>query len=259
MNIRERTAPFSTDLLQSQPQAETNLDGENYSGTGLLLAKVAESFGADIGDQEVRDWRALLGGAYIIDQLLDVEKSGSVVPHITSILAGENLEGIRIGSQDRIRKYMAAQTPERQSEIMDKIGLVGILTEALTETEEAEELVRLRNEEADVYSGLLALPVEGRHDAAQRSVFNDWLASFSRAGYLIDSLVDMKEDHQSGATSVRPSLRSRAVVGRHAVSETATTLRKTPYRAIGQIAMVGFRYQVLNRKPDLSKLRASQP
>jgi hypothetical protein len=117
--------------------------------------------------------------------------------------------------------------------------------------------VRLRNEEAGIYSGLLALPVESRHDAAQRNAFNDWLDHFSRAGYLIDSLVDLKDDYQTGATSVRPSLHSRTVVGRHAASETIVTLRKTPYRAVGQIAMVGFRYQVLNRKPDLSKLKVN--
>lgn len=258
MSIRQRTSiPGSAELAQLQTHSDTDLDTESYSGTNLLLTEVAGAFGADVGDQERRDWQALLGGAYIIDQLLDVEKTSNVLPYITSIIAGENLEGVRVDFLDRIREYMAAQSPKRQSEIMYKIGLVGPLVDELAKTQEVKELVRIRREEASIYAHLLALSVEDRHDAAERDAFNDWLIGFSRAGYLIDSFIDMSIDYQSGATSVRPSLRGRAVLARHAVSETVTALRKTPYRAIGQTAMVGFRYQILNKKPDVSKLRVS--
>jgi hypothetical protein len=73
-----------------------------------------------------------------------------------------------------------------------------------------------------------------------------------RAGYLLDSLKDIREDYESGASGVKPSLAASGKMAAYLMKETIRTARVSP-RALGKGAMVMLRYEVKKIHPDLSK------
>jgi hypothetical protein len=75
--------PIGVDLLQmEETSAETSFSGSRY-----LFRSASEAFKVELTEQEDYDWRALLGGAYLVDHLLDIDKT-DIMPHINAVISG---------------------------------------------------------------------------------------------------------------------------------------------------------------------------
>ncbi len=223
------------------------------SGSARLFRAVGESFGVDIGDRERQDWRVLLGALYVADHLIDDRRESELSP-LVKLLEGDGLPGIDTEFQEACWDFMANQTPERRQEIYKNFGQMAEFASQLRATESIHELIRIRLQDAGVFADLLSLPTTDTIDPTERDDFNDWLLSFSRTGYLVNSLHDLGDDYQTGETSVKPTPKARLVLARSALRETIIGINKTPLRTIGSLTMVAFRYEVLGRKPYIAHL-----
>ena len=231
-----------------------SMEGVRSSGSRYLFRGAARSFGVELEDQEDEDWRAMLGGAYLVDHLLDIDKT-DIMPGVAAIVSGELIEGLHERTQVRFREYMLRQEESRYDDIIRRLEQVSSLSHRQALAESAQEVIDIRREEADLLAYLLGLPTHNRRDSVARERFNDWLVGWSRCGYLLDTLIDMKLDYDNGDSGVRPTTRAKAVIAGVAVKESLIATRKTPLRLLGKCALVGARYLLLNKKPDLTDLQ----
>lgn len=230
-------------------------EGERtYSGSRNLFRDAAQLIGVDLQRQEDIDWGYLMEGAALVDHLLDTEKV-SVVPEMRRIGAGEYRPDLHLSSQRNFANYVGRQTVEKLDGMFDQLERVEKLVQAQREATKAREVVEIRVEEANILASFLSLPVGDTVDAYNRIVFNDWLVGFSRAGYLVDSFIDLKKDFVNGESGVKPTARARAVVGTAAVREGVAALNKTPPQLIKKCGATAVKYVMFNVKPDLASTK----
>lgn len=243
--------------MTTTPSMETmgvaHEEERTYSGSHNLFRDAAQLTGVELHPQEDLDWGYLMEGASLVDHLLDTEKV-SVVPEMRRIGAGTYRPDLHLLSQMHFADYVGRQTEEKLDGMFDQLLRVEELVHAQREATKAREVVEIRVEEADILASFLSLPVGNTVDAYNRIVFNDWLVGFSRAGYLVDSFIDLKKDFVNGESGVKPTARARAVVGSAAVKEGIAALNKTPPKLLKKCGATAVKYVVLNIKPDITSV-----
>lgn len=190
----------------------------------------------------------MLGAAHAIDELLDVDKA-DLQQEMVALFDGRPVRTFTTTLQQRCIEYVDSLSQERRNGVMDSLQKAGVLVRAIAQTVTVEELINLRLQEANLFANIMALQCENRQDAPQRRAFNSWLHCSLRCGYLVDSIVDMTPDYRNQESGVRPTVRARGALVKAAVPEAVTMIRSTPVRALGKAALVGFRHQVLKKKP----------
>lgn len=242
-------APTEAVLLQTE---ETSA-GTSFSGSRYLFNRAAEVFGVELTEQEDNDCRALLGGAYLVDHLLDIDKT-DIMPYLSSIIAGHGIPTLHQDTQVRFRNYMLRQSEASYDDIMRRLDGVSLFAHRQTEARTAGEVIDVRLEEADLLTHFLALPTDSRSDSAAREKFNTWLGGWSRTGYLLDTLMDLRLDYRNGDSGLKPSVDAYATIAAATIKESLPAIRNTPMRLIGKCAIVGFKYTLLNMKPEMTDL-----
>ncbi len=231
-----------------------------HGGSLVLFGEIARSFGVEVTDEDQQHWRSVLGAAMLLDHLLDVEDLSSsngaerrdFVGSFVTLMQGNLRDDLDRTTQVRAANYMARQTPERQQGIYGDVLAVDELTRRQRQTAKAGELVDIRLTEADILSSLLALNHEtDTPDASARESFNKWVQSWSRVGYTLDSLIDLKRDYENRESQVRPTVLARAVIARTVVVEGGVALKRTPARAMASCAVNGFRYVIKQDRPEV--------
>ena len=101
--------------------------------------------------------------------------------------------------------------------------------------------------EAEILTAILALNESGLADDEARDTFNKWLGQWHRAGYLVDTLFDMQDDFSNGETSVVPTVGAALQYAGSASRESIAAIHRTPASLVGQCAIEGFRYVILNK------------
>ena len=215
--------------------------------SALLFAGVAQSMGVDLTREDRNDWSVLHAAAYAIDGIVD-EQRQDLDQRIAVFLDGGHLEGASEQVSSALRGYVEKQPGERQAAVKRRIGMIGLYVARCTEAQTVDQLIAARNAEAGLFADFLSLPPSGNNDGEQRRTFNNWLHAFSRAGYLIDSLADLRPDYESGEVSVKPTIRNHAVLAKAALKESVNLSRLTPLKSLLHVFQVGYNYQVAGRK-----------
>lgn len=223
-----------------------------FSGSRRLFTEVAHAFDVQLEDSEAEGWGDMLHLAYAIDQKVDIEQ-GDVPTFIQKLLASKYDTGPTISVQTRFLEYMQRQPESRHETIIHRLGSIGLLAKEQAAADTVNKVVDIRLAEADLFSYLLLLPTENKPDKTQREKFNRWLAGFSRTGYIVDSLIDIKEDYQSGNTNLQPSITARAKLAKAATKEALNGIRQTPLKVLGKTILVALKYEFRSRKPDFSE------
>lgn len=102
-----------------------------------------------------------------------------------------------------------------------------------------DALIACRLEECFGFASIMTLrlpPDEGPRSQAGRSHTNEWLHSISRAGYLIDTLTDLRRDHATGRISFWPTPWEVTSLTWQTGVETLKTLMRTP---LGSLRFLG--------------------
>jgi hypothetical protein len=225
----------------------------SYSGSRYLFREAAGAFKVQLKEDEYDGWRALLGGAYLVDHLVDNERA-DIMPAIADMLWGRFREDLHLDTQHRFRNYMLSQPQDEYEGLLNKLSQVNGLVEAQRQAITPQEVVAVRLQEADLLADMLSLPAEGHPDVFERIRFNNWLLGWSRAGYLVDSLRDIQDDYQNRDSGLEPSARARTSLARSAFKEILVAAQKTPPQLIGRCALVAFRYVSMNKKADMTSM-----
>lgn len=245
----------AAELHQVSPPFEVTLGDEQteFSGTTRLFSEVALNFGVEVQTQEREDWQTLGRAAYIIDQYLDVERSDVMSDIAPRLFSGQPIPGVPEELSRDCRWFVERQSPTRQVEIQQQLERVILLVDAQAAAKLPDEVIAIRQEEAELLANLLSLLVEGRHDAEPRQRFNAWMSAFCRTGYMLDSLLDLKEDYETGASQVPPNFHSRRALAAATLKEASYARRTMSLKLLGKCAMVAVRYELRNKKADFTK------
>jgi hypothetical protein len=240
---RTSNAPFEVKLGDEQTE---------FSGSVRMMTEVANSFGVNLTAQERKDWQTLGRAAYVIDQYLDAEKDTHMSNISPELFSGRPIPGIPEEFSNDCREWLERQTGVRQAEINRQLTEIRLLVEAQAAATTASGVVAVRRREADLLADMLSLRPENREDARAREKFNSWLTVAMRAGYLLDSLRDIKEDYESGASGLKPGPVTSGKMAAYLLRETVVAARVSP-RALGKGALVMMRYEIKRMHPDFSK------
>ncbi|HEX4774032.1 MAG TPA: hypothetical protein VH234_00760 [Candidatus Saccharimonadales bacterium] len=219
------------------------------AGSAYLFGSVAESMGVELAPQERGDWKTLLAAAYAIDYIVD-DEGKDIDSVVASFLAGGKLEGATNLITTNFRRYIETQPEERRALTIQRLGAIGSHVELCSQAESVTELITARQDEAELYASFFELPLNNTSDKSQRSIFNAWLHVFSRTGYLVDSLLDLKVDYEDGGTKVEPTVANRIMLARAAFRESVVLARQTPSVALVDILKVGYHYLILGVGPE---------
>jgi hypothetical protein len=224
--------------------------GVSYGGSRNLFRNAAESFGVDLLDQEDYDWLVVMGAAMLVDHLIDVEGLDINSP-FQDIIDGNLREDLHPDLQIRAVNYMRRQNPQQRAVIFDSVALVDELSGAQRKATKPNEVVDIRLAEADVLAQLLSLETGKGSDSHARIKLNKWISSWSRTGYLLDSLADIKTDYSTGQSGVYPSIWARLIYATAASRESIAALSRTPPSLLGKCAMSGVNYVVKQRRVNV--------
>jgi hypothetical protein len=239
----EIAAPFEVRLGNEQTE---------FSGSVRMMREVAESFGVSVTAQELKDWQTLGRASYVIDQYFDVVKADPTADIAVEHFSQLSIPGIPPQLIHDCIDWLERQAPDRQVTLVEYIAFVRKMVEAQAAATTVPEVVEVRHQEADVLGDILSLNSEGTADAAARQKFNNWIPRAMRAGYILDSLLDIKEDYESGTSGVEPGLKASAKMAAYLLKDTVEVARVSP-RALSKGAMVMVRYQFKKMHPDFYK------
>lgn len=229
---------------------EPPVSGRSFGGSRLLFRSAAEEFGVQLTTQEYYDWLVELEAAMLIDHLVDVERK-DVPPHFHEIVSGKFRDDLAADIQIRAVNYMGRQPGEYREQIYTWVEEVNDLAVAQQNASKPGDVVDINVREAEILAALLALKFDDTSDEQARQNFNNWLRGWSRTGYLLDVLVDMKSDFESGESGVRPSAFAAAHYATALAGESITSMAKTPPALIGKCALVGMNYVIRGKRRDV--------
>lgn len=242
--------------IQGQTFPEPPDTGVSFGGSRILFRQAAECFGVELSEHEDYDWLVVMGAAMLIDHLVDVEGLDIKAP-FQQITNGSLREDLHPDLQIRAINYMRRQNAEQQAFVFEAVSQVNELSIAQRKATRAKETVDIRLAEADILAQLLSLETADKPDMQARTRLNRWISSWSRTGYLLDSLADIGDDFSSGQSGVYPSVGARLVYATAASRESLTALGRTPPSLIGKCAMIGVNYVIKQRRVDVQT--SSQP
>ncbi|GEM_PF-1727319 len=223
-----------------------------FSGSVRMMSEVADSFGVNLTAQERKDWQTLGRAAYVIDQYLDAEKDTPMPDIAPELFSGRPIPGVPEEFSEDCKQWVERQTEARQAQINRHLAEIRILVEAQAAATTTSGVIAVRRKESDLLADILSLRPEGREDARARMKFNSWLTVAMRAGYLLDSLLDIKEDYESGASGLKPGLAASCKMASYLLRETVVAAKVSPKALLGKGAMVMMRYEFKKIHPDFS-------
>jgi hypothetical protein len=236
--LKGNVGPFPEPPLQSC---------RGYEGSRALFHSAANQFGVELTDEESYDWAVVLGGSMLLDHLVDVEQVDITGP-FQEITSGHFRDDLSRDIQVRFANFMHRQDEQGRQALLDGVRTVDELAERQRNAGSVQEIIDIRREEADILSSFLELETDGHPDAAARKRFNRWVNSWSRVGYMLDSLFDIKQDYENGEVGLRPTLSDRIKLAKAAATESALAVKRTPPNLFGKCVLNGIRYVVLDMK-----------
>jgi hypothetical protein len=204
-----------------------------------IFADLARSFGVNVAQRDLQSWSLQFTVSRALDSLVDEDNVQDIRPHVDRLAAGLPIKGVSADEAAAFAAAFESWTETMQSSLRAGAQLGDFAKQHLSAANIAQ-FVASRREEAEVFAGIFSIEVsENAPDREARIAFNRWLQQFSRAGYLLDNLVDLRSDHAKGLISLRPSLAHHAVLGREVLMEIRRCMRTLPRGAAARLFLAG--------------------
>ncbi|NRO99595.1 hypothetical protein GWC77_27445, partial [Paraburkholderia sp. NMBU_R16] len=204
-----------------------------------ILADLARSFGVNIAQRDLQSWSLQFTVSRALDSLVDEDNVQDIRPHVDQLAAGLPIKGVSADEAAAFAAAFESWTETRQSSLRAGAQLGDFAKQHLSAANIAQ-FVASRREEAEIFAGIFSIDIpDNAPDREARIAFNEWLQQFSRAGYLLDNLVDLRSDHARGLISLRPSLAHHAALGREVLMELRRCMRTLPPGAAARLFLAG--------------------
>lgn len=205
------------DMAEFAPPAFVELEDayaiRSHNHEARILQVVARGMGVNVGAEEEAYWRAGSKVAAAVDSLVDEEGVEDLLPIFNAIMNGQP-----VGPEGTMTKADAEEAAdvfhwlplERQLDLCQRIASLPEYAKRKAAAETVGTLIATSLDEAEqVFANGFKLESQGRSDETAREGFNTWLTHFARAGYMIDSALDMPKDYKRGIIQIRPSVPNR--------------------------------------------------
>lgn len=219
----------------------TNIPG--HPQTVAIFEKLAEGFDVPIKPVHSNYWRSMLTVGRAIDSLVDTYKPSSIQLEARQLIQGLPIEGVTEEEAQEFSTIFHTVSPERQDAIQQGLSINDYAV-ALRRASTYDDFMRLRVGEAEVFGRVMRLDNPRQQSTVEK--FNNWLPTFARAGYLIDSFGDFSADYKQGIIDLQPTFRRRIKLGNRALSETFDAVSELPPRTISFLAVASLSKIVRN-------------
>lgn len=192
------------------------------------LASLATSFGVDVTHEDLRCWSLLLTVSTALDVLVDEDGVADIAPHANQLTEGTPIKGVTPQVATAFASVFKSLSAQKQASIMQGTALA-TFAERQRNAKTVDAFRSVRCEEADMLAGILSMELrDGTSDRGARLAFNQWMTHFSRAANLLDSLMDLRADHERGLISIPPSVSNKTKLSRLAATELRNCARGLP-------------------------------
>lgn len=247
-----------------------------------LLTTIARSFGVRVEDHDRRHWHAMFTAARVADDLVDRAGCRDLRGRIDDLLRDRRMAEMTAAEAAEFLEAFEALPGTAKAVVLDGARLDEFAVQRAQATD-VPSLLAVVREEAELFAKIMHLATSPRNadaststaadtadtadtvshtvsdwvsDTVTRERFNDWLLSFGRAGYCVDTFVDLGADYRHGLTRVTPTLRHRALVARHALPELWSCVRALSPATIASIVTAGIAKIIRGR---LARLHGRHP
>lgn len=195
------------------PTAQAEYIPRSHSHEGTILRIAARNMGVAVGPAETAYWRAGSKIAAAFDSLVDEQGVTDLTQATLALARGEPVGPKDIMTAEdaqQIAQVIKSLSSERKDAWLNcavKLPEYAALKAgALT----ISDLVEVTFGEAEeLFANAFKLDAAEFPDGVARSRFNRWLTHFSRAGYAIDTALDMPRDYANEVIQVSPTPKNR--------------------------------------------------
>jgi hypothetical protein len=176
---------------------------ESIAYISTALDKFANAFGVSVNEGDRNYWINTTRILKTFDDLVDDERIYDVLPYVERVIAGQEIPNLSKTYSEQFSKMYQGLEPYRQDRFI-KAAELGNIAIKRCNSQSIDEYIDIILDESILCSDLLKMSDRGT-DKEQRCSFNKWLTLAGRAGYILDTIADMKKDYNEGLVRIKPS------------------------------------------------------
>lgn len=218
------------------------VERRGHPQTTALLGELATLFGVKVEQSDVERLQGRLTLAKAFDTVVDVDgvaDAESLDLLFTRVMNGQTIPHVTDEEARCIAKDYNGLPIQRRKELK-KALLIGNYAYGRLRAENVEEYSKVVLDESALFAEVIAL--ETSPDPAQltkRQSYNGWLKVFARAGYSVDSLVDLTSDYEQGLTNIIPTAENMYFLAKTALREVRGCFSAAPNGAMPIVVRQG--------------------
>lgn len=203
-----------------------------------LFRSLAESFGATVSDYQVDYWDTMLTISRPLDVIVDKLQPEDIDKEALSLICGQPIDGVSREAAARFSATLHSASQERRDIILRGLQ-ISDLAKTLKATERVDEMLEIRSQEAVIYAEIMT--IDNPHQDSATLAFNEWLIGLGRAGYHLDTFIDLAKDYKENTVGVVPTLDSYAFIAKQTYQNARPALLGLPLTAIPPLIKFGIK------------------
>jgi hypothetical protein len=171
-----------------------------YHPTIADIFSIASRMGVSVVEADRQSWHVMAYTARALDTAVDAQGAsvGDLEEFISDIKAGLPFAGYG-SDMAHLFALLYPQLPEYKQKLIDsEAPTLVTFKETLVHTTSRTELIELKRAEAKLLSDMFAMDRFDLGDEKERLAFNKFIEKFMFAGYLLDTVTDLKDDVRNG-------------------------------------------------------------
>jgi hypothetical protein len=169
-----------------------------------MMADFADSFGVNVNDDDRKYWKSTFDVVRAFDDIIDEDHNQDIKPYLNEVISGRPVSGLDKAESQQFAEVYSGLSRERKNRFT-RACLLGDFALKRYNSSNINEYIQNVLDESDLLADIMKIEESGV-DEKNREEFNKWLPSVSRAGYAVDTAVDLSSDFDEGVTRVEPSL-----------------------------------------------------
>ncbi len=212
------------------------IEKEEHSQIITMLNALAASHNVSPDTSDHAYWSNILTVSRAIDDFVDEGQPDTIDQEALSLICGNATMGISHKDAQIFSTLLHEAPSERRDIILDGLQVTKF-ADTLKKTTDINDLFKLRDEEALIYTQIMTL--DNPNKDQQKTLFNKNILALGKLAYELDTVFDLRKDYQDTTTQVRPTLAAYFTATKKALTTSYETLQNTPNSALPRIGLMG--------------------